>query len=286
MKRPDCLGDITLDTAPYRNAHKPMGFYSLHVCELGNGDQFGLYWPIGREDYPPIVCETYHDEGAIVPVFSSADAFAACAKAHDHNWFDASDRASKDPLAPHSLYEKARSLQAPDTVAESLAILESLELAFSEYGVANSLRAKIQWRLKRHEAAVQSLMAAIIAPPCFGGADRQIVSLWKALDSAPDIIRNNPLYSRRAELDWSFGGTKTNDSYAVLLEALTYFEDIGDYVAASSLAQAYAQRMSAETGAFRERYGFEQAAFTARQKRLASLLPFGTRELAQSPSQA
>lgn len=49
----------------------PNGFTVLTDAAYGNGDCFGLYWPIGQEHKLPIVCETYHDEWRIVPAFSS-----------------------------------------------------------------------------------------------------------------------------------------------------------------------------------------------------------------------
>src|SRR4029453_14982544 len=35
----------------------PVGFLVWEFRNLGDGDAMGYYWPVGREDRPPIVCE-------------------------------------------------------------------------------------------------------------------------------------------------------------------------------------------------------------------------------------
>jgi hypothetical protein len=76
MQLPASLAHISAEqdwqhTTPY----PPLGFTSFYEGALGNGDTFGLYWPIGREAAEPIVVETWHDEWHIQPHFSSRTAF-------------------------------------------------------------------------------------------------------------------------------------------------------------------------------------------------------------------
>ncbi|MGT6933568.1 hypothetical protein ACRWY4_23340, partial [Escherichia coli] len=61
----------------------PNGFTVLTDAAYGNGDCFGLYWPIGQEHKLPIVCETYHDEWRIVPAFSSIKKFEEWLEVND-----------------------------------------------------------------------------------------------------------------------------------------------------------------------------------------------------------
>ncbi|MFL4290230.1 hypothetical protein P9364_21430, partial [Escherichia coli] len=63
----------------------PNGFTVLTDAAYGNGDCFGLYWPIGQEHKLPIVCETYHDEWRIVPAFSSIKKFEEWLEVNDGN---------------------------------------------------------------------------------------------------------------------------------------------------------------------------------------------------------
>src|ERR1700733_3825903 len=65
MRLPAAYRSVTLDVEPRHVPYPPLGFYSIAEHELGNGDCFGLYWPIGREDHEPIVAETFHDEWSI-----------------------------------------------------------------------------------------------------------------------------------------------------------------------------------------------------------------------------
>ena len=52
-------------------AYPPAGYLPWSILDVGNGDTYGYYWPIGREDGPPIVCTVCHDGWRLVPVASS-----------------------------------------------------------------------------------------------------------------------------------------------------------------------------------------------------------------------
>lgn len=67
----------------FARAFPPNGFTVLTDAAYGNGDCFGLYWPIGQEHKLPIVCETYHDEWRIVPAFSSIKKFEEWLEVND-----------------------------------------------------------------------------------------------------------------------------------------------------------------------------------------------------------
>ncbi|EMI2317459.1 MULTISPECIES: hypothetical protein [Enterobacterales] len=54
------------------------GFLPLFETDFGNGDYYGLYWPIGLENERLIVCELFHDEWRLAPVFSNALILAEC----------------------------------------------------------------------------------------------------------------------------------------------------------------------------------------------------------------
>jgi len=275
MKVPENIEDLGVDFSPYQYPHLPLGFHPLGVSELGNGDVFGLYWPIGKEDHFPIVCETIHDEYSLNPIFGNVDSFAKQAREHDFRWFEA----EPDDEAPIKVYQTARQRQKPDVADEALKLLKILAERFPEYGEANNLRTQILRRLGNVDQMTRAAISTFISPPCFGGADDKTIYLFKSVDTAPANIRKNPLFVRRKELDWKFGGKKTNVTYEILIDSLSYFEDIEDYVSASSLAQAYVQRISSETDSFQDRYKFDLQDMIKRQRKLASLLPSGTREL-------
>ncbi len=60
-------------------AYPPPGYLPWRALEVGNGDTYGFYWPIGREDGRPIICTLTHDDWAILPVASD---LPACIRLH------------------------------------------------------------------------------------------------------------------------------------------------------------------------------------------------------------
>lgn len=68
MKLPENIEDLGIDNSSYQYPHLPLGFHPVGVSELGDGNVFGLYWPIGQEDHLPIVCETFYNGGNLYPI--------------------------------------------------------------------------------------------------------------------------------------------------------------------------------------------------------------------------
>lgn len=56
--------------------YPPIGFFSFYG--IGNGDEHGLYWPLGQEDVPPLVAFTSHDVGSVIPESSNVERFYRC----------------------------------------------------------------------------------------------------------------------------------------------------------------------------------------------------------------
>ena len=279
MKLPTNHAKVTLDKSLYFNSFFPLGFYQFDECSLGNGDHFGLYWPVGREDSEPIICETIHDEGSINPVYSRLDTFLIPAEAVDFDWFDALDPQNADVNSPHGLLERAKTKLRPETLQEAVAILETVTAVFPEFGSASCLLANGYKRLGRHDDALRAALHAIISPPCFGEVDDRVIHLFKSQEDAPEDIAENPLFIHRGNINWTFGGKKENDTYHILLDGMSYFEDAGHFISASVLAQAYAQRMCWETTAFQEHYNFDPRSFSERQIAISHQLPHGPRIL-------
>src|SRR5688572_18756413 len=55
--------------APY----PPPGYLPWNRLEVGNGDTYGYYWPIGRESHPPLVCTVMHDAWELFPLATSLE---------------------------------------------------------------------------------------------------------------------------------------------------------------------------------------------------------------------
>ena len=79
MKLPDQISGITL---PNRYADAggfpyPLGFHPFTKCASDEGDVFGLYWPVGVEEQPPLVIKRWQDSWEMVPLFSNLEQFLA-----------------------------------------------------------------------------------------------------------------------------------------------------------------------------------------------------------------
>jgi hypothetical protein len=59
--------------------YPPPGYVAWNRLEVGNGDTYGFYWPMGREDGPPLVCTVEHDAWALRPLATS---LAAAVRLH------------------------------------------------------------------------------------------------------------------------------------------------------------------------------------------------------------
>jgi hypothetical protein len=60
----------------YSLVYPPIGFFPFYG--IGNGDYHGFYWPIGREDGPPIVAFTSHDAWSLIPEHSNVESLYRC----------------------------------------------------------------------------------------------------------------------------------------------------------------------------------------------------------------
>jgi hypothetical protein len=65
-------------------AYPPPGYLPWNILEVGNGDTYGYYWPIGKENDPPIVCTVMHDGWAMLPVTSSLNSCIRLLLLTDH----------------------------------------------------------------------------------------------------------------------------------------------------------------------------------------------------------
>ena len=69
------LGDMEKPEAwPEVDVFPPPGFIqTITLFGVGNGDMTGFYWPIGKENDEPLLCDTYHDECSLQPQASSLE---------------------------------------------------------------------------------------------------------------------------------------------------------------------------------------------------------------------
>ncbi|TBU92791.1 hypothetical protein [Phytopseudomonas dryadis] len=178
-----------------------------------------------------------------MPAFSSLDTFLAASQGleDDDGYLEHPDF-SQDPDAPQAAYEKARLLVGRQAVDEAIVLLERILQRLPEYADASSL-------------------------------------LVSQADG-PAELADDPLWQRRAGFRAiPCGGSKHNDLYPLIDEAIAAYIERGDTVSALLLLQSQAQYMGGETLSLQQRYGFERNAQWARQMALSGELAHGPRQL-------
>ena len=276
MQLPASSHLISLDKHwQHRRPYPPPGFIPFYESALGNGDSFGLYWPIGREAHDPIVVETWHDEWRVQPQFSSLDAFLqAYRRAEDE--YVATPSLSDDPASPFAACLAAREAIAQRNPEAAVKLLEAALTIVPEYTDALCLLHAQYVRAGRAAEAAKLAIRAIISPPSFGGPPLKAVQWLRSQPLAENEA--DPIWRACAQLQFSFGGSKENADYPLLAAAIETYLEQGNLRHAATLMQTYAELMSAETVSFQERYGFDQAAFIARQIEVGARLAPGGRD--------
>ncbi len=280
-KLPQSVDQIRLEKTERLTVYMPFGFLPFDDYDLGNGDCFGLYWPIGKEQQEPLVAETLHDEGRIDPAFSSLDSFLAkAAQLNKHGWFGERPSINEDPASPVACYEAARAALTNQDFDNAVALLEKAVATLPEYTDALAALAAQYRRLQRHDDACRVAVQMIMSPPSFGYSTQvgQIAGWFAKQTKCPDDLSDNPIWLGRAKLvSIPTGGSKDSDAYPIVREAIDTFVARGDIVRALTLMQTYADFMDSETKALQERHGFNLAEHRKRQKELSRRLPGGSR---------
>ena len=281
LRLPSGLGRIGPLSWMTGTVYPPRSFAAFEDFAVGNGDLFGLYWPIGLEDREPLVCEIFHDSWSIVPAFSYLDAFLKQTGGLDEDGFPDAPSLEDDPHSPHACLTASREAAAQGKVEEACALAKRAIEYFPEHTAALAVLSAQCLRLGQHDEACRYAVRAVRSPPCFGdrtGLDRT----WRWLSrqaQGPDDLAGDPIWLGRAALTAPpCGGTKQNDVYLALAGAAEGYTARGEVEAALSLWQAYAEFMSGETVSFRERYGITPEQHQQRQRTLEARLPAGLRE--------
>lgn len=257
MKLPTIPNGITLFTFPHGQLYPPSGFIPFNEYALGNGDYFGLYWPVGREIDDPLVVETWHDSGEISPCYSNLAAFLAHCQRTENANRPVDAMLSTDPLSPLALYHAGKHEIHEGNVDTAISLLEQAISILPEYGAALTALCG-QYRRKGHRAsAIRTAHAAIITPPSFGGMQAQIVQWFQHQHECPEEMHNDPLWINRTQLSTKFGGLKENETYHIFQEAIAWYASIGLGWNAIVLHMAYGELMLRETVSFHERYRFD-----------------------------
>jgi hypothetical protein len=263
--------------------YPPVGYLRWGVLEVGNGDTYGYYWPVGEEDNYPIVCTTEHDDALLVPIASGLegclrllnvqepeirDEVMEVARAFDvrltgmHATVESDagrDLAALDPHSPHLLLAAAReSFRAGDLAITEERLKLSLDL-LPEYAEASFALAQLYRRRHEMAAAAVALLDALGAPLCFGGYDLREKCLRSLQGLKDDILpeRQDVLWRERKRLTLKTN-VKHNDDYLIYEDAIAAYLASGQGVRAVWLRMLVGELMLWETISFQERYGWSK----------------------------
>jgi len=288
MKLPAAYKFVALNNDTYEVPYPPLGFYPIAEHQQGNGDMFGLYWPIGYEEREPIVAETWHDELSVQPHFSSLDRFLVAVGRFDGKYSDdtvpETPTFHDDPQSPAASLFAAREHLKSQNVEAAIACLETAVVVLPEYGDAQALLCAQYRRVGKNDAAIKAAVQAIIAPPCFGARPVKIAQWLSSQSSCPPELESDPIWINRERLNLKFFGVEENDEYKILHAAIEQYLDAAAFVPAMTLMLTYAQLMWRETVSFQERYEFDCDEFVSWQRDVAQS-QYGKSRILELPDQ-
>jgi hypothetical protein len=266
--------------------YPPIGFFPWNICDLGNGDSYGYYWPIGREDSEPFTALMSHDCWAIIPTASSLEKLAQLepwqrdlAELVDPAFEtpDALDFPSRliiDPNSPYLLVANADWAMEQKHHDRAEALYKRAIGLVPEYTAAHIGLAVLYRRTQRKPEAAESMLNAIRCPMCFWGASfwaesnlpngavnrndyRRKCLYWLRQtrgDRVSPGVRNDPLFRARESLTFASGVVLNND-FRIYEEAIEEYLQQEKRIEAVQLAMLFGELMLGETTPFRERNG-------------------------------
>jgi hypothetical protein len=260
---------------PDAMTYPPPGFVTVPGFDIGNGDVSGLYWPIGGEDGPPVLCELWHDSWSLEPVATSVFAFlgSVLAETDDLDGDEAEDelfvehaRAAREHLGrpipppvepgPKGLVAMATDAAREGRVDDAEAALRRAIELLPEYGDAHIALAGVLRRQRRPGEALHHDLAAIGCPQCF--TSRRTDAVRRVAGAGDDVapeLADDPLFARRRELTFATG-VKENADFDRYEEIIAALHSRGEPARAVSLRVLVGELIATETTAFQERRGW------------------------------
>lgn len=199
-----------------RGPFPPAGFLPVWDAELGNGDNFGLYWPLGREALEPIVCDMYHDEYGLRPAFSTVEKFRA--------WLDANDGERGEVEVEDSGFALNQFSLARECISEGSAedAIKLLRQACESVPDISEYWFALAGQLRRSGNINESVDAALCAYRscwCFGVPSDAVLRMIRSARSNP-AFAGDPLVNRSDDLTTKYGGERENQNYAILKDCV------------------------------------------------------------------
>ncbi|HEV2238014.1 MAG TPA: tetratricopeptide repeat protein [Ktedonobacterales bacterium] len=266
--------------------YPPVGYLPWNVLEIGNGDTYGYYWPVGKENQDPVVCTTEHDTYRFVPFASTLEGCLRLVRASDPGSagevrdvarafaVKLADSRKRSPVtdvqalfaldtqSPQLLLEQARAaMRRGDLGSGEGYAAQALEMV-PEFGEAAFVLSQFHQRQGRLEPAARALLVAIGSPICLSGGYNRRLRCLKALQRMKDDVysENDPLWRERQRLTFQTGVT-SNDDFHIYDQAIEDYHLAGSGTRAVWLRMLIGELMSMETRTFQERYGWTPAKY-------------------------
>jgi len=252
MKLPKNSSEISIQSEVAVGAYPPNGFLQFEEASLGNGDHFGLYWEFGKEDVAPQVFEMIHEEGRIVPSFSSLDKFLEWYKRNDFEW---GEEEIDDYDFTLYFQHKGNEQLLQNNPQKAIAYYKQSTTNFGELSENWFKLASQQKRIGNEYEFQKNCINAILSNWAIEYPSQNAIRTLKKLHPI-DEFKNHPLIRNREKLEFNFGGRKENNDYLILPNIVAELHAMGDTNKALLLEQNYALMLYWETSAFQERYNF------------------------------
>lgn len=281
-----------------KNTYPPIGFLPWSILEVGNGDVYGFYWPIGKDNEPPLVSTTYHDSHYL-SIFASSIQNAIkilwlrfdfdqesddsilyedlkelatlfkvdLSECSEINRDSNIDMLKIDDKAPEILLGATKEYITKNMLLEAEACLLRAVSIVPEYTVALFELCKLYRRLKNENKAIEYMRLTSISPISFGNImyRQQCLTWLKSLKKEKISEINDPLLSKIDELSFNIY-EKFNNDFALYDSIIEKYFEMGEYRKAISLRILTGELMHIETTAFQERYSWSYESFFRKLK--------------------
>src|SRR5258708_25376910 len=228
--------------------YPPPGFLPIGLFEPGDGDKHSFYWPVGREEDEPLLCETYHDSQTIEPHAYNLEGLVKLKilsgwyKPDDLDYKEAVSIARQlsiklpnpsasaapspfemlelDDASPAALRTAALSAVKEQHFEQAEQYLTRALHILPEYTAALFALAVLYRRMQRLSLAVPKMLEVLSAPRCFGpGRDACLRWLQQYSDEDFPELTDGPLWRQRHALTFETG-VKYNTDFLIYEDAI------------------------------------------------------------------
>ena len=252
MKLPERIKEVTISKYQSKGPFPPLGFVNIEEGNDGAGNNYGLYWEIGKEDNFPIICWFDHDEGKLEPSFPNLSSFIRWSKMEDKTEFEFNE--DEELFFPY--HNRAKLLNKRKNHEEAINYLEHSLQMFREYTPSWYLLNLQYLKTEKIEKLTKYFPEIMKSNWIFGEPEIKEV---KFMNEAIAYLKssNDPIIKKfeklRFENSWRTG-LKLN--FNVLKEIISEYHEQNDYLAALKLKQNYGYAMFYQNEDTKAKYNF------------------------------